>query len=166
MSGEKDKSGARPKQLSAAQCLRRIKPIPPKFRFLICWDAKRKILRFGCGHGENAVFVCSNRKLEKAVWTDDSAPKLQPACVARFLDGGARVEGGKLLSKCQELLRSYTHVQDQRIYSLFAVWSIATYATPYSVTSAICSSTQPSRDLARPAWKRFSPTSVSKPRSP
>jgi hypothetical protein len=130
MSGEKDKSGARPKQLSAAQCLRRIKPIPPKFRFLIYWDAKRKILRFGCGHGENAVFVCSNRKLEKAIWTDDSASKLQPACVERFLSGGARVEGGKLLSRCQELLRSYVHVNDERLYSLLAVWSIATYFYP------------------------------------
>ena len=131
MSGENDKPRVRKKQLSAAeQCLRAIKPIPPKYRFLICWDGKRKILRFGCGHGENAVFVCSDRKLEKTEWTDDSAAKLNPGCADRFISGGSRVNGKELLSRCQVVLRSYTHVQDERIYSLLAVWSIATYVYP------------------------------------
>ena len=130
MSGEKDKSGVSKKPLSAAQCLRRIKPLPPKYRFLICWEAKRKMLRFGCGSGEYAVFVCSNGKLEKTEWTDDSAAKLEPTCVERFMSGGPRVEGKELLNRCQGLLRSYTHVEDERIYSLLAVWSIATYVYP------------------------------------
>jgi hypothetical protein len=130
MSGKKDKSEASQKPLSAAQCLRSIKPIPPKFRFLICWDAKSNILRFGCGHGKNAVFVCSNRKLEKTAWTNDSAAKLDPASVNRFISGGAGVEGKELLRRCEELLRSYAHVDDERIYLLLAVWSIATYVYP------------------------------------
>jgi hypothetical protein len=130
MSGEKDKSGVRKKQLSALQSLCSIKPIPPKYRFLISWDAKKKMLRFGCGHGENAVIVCSNRELERTEWTDDSGAKLEPGCVKRFVSRGARVEGKELLRSCERLLRSYMHAPDERIYSLLAVWSIATYVYP------------------------------------
>src|SRR5271157_1169617 len=118
------------KLLSALQRLDSIEPIPPKFQFAIRWDSRAKILRFGCGHSENAVFVTSNRKVETAVGTDGYAPKLRPACVKAFLGRDTSVDGRRLLRQCVEQLRSYLHLQDERQYSLLAVWTIATYAYP------------------------------------
>lgn len=118
------------KLLSALQRLDTIEPIPPKFQFAIRWDSRAKILRFGCGHSENAVFVTSNRKVETAVGADGYAPKLRPACVKAFLGRYTSVAGRRLLRQCVEQLRSYLHLQDERQYSLLAVWSIATYVYP------------------------------------
>jgi hypothetical protein len=130
MSNEKDKSNEKGKQLSPAQCLARMKVIAPKYRFLIAWDSRRKLLRFGCGCGENAVVIHSNRKLGKEPWTDDSGTRLSPECVRRFIAGGAKVDGPSLLARCESLLRSYVHVRDERLYLLLAVWSIGTYLYP------------------------------------
>jgi len=130
MSSGNDKAGEKRKQLSAAQRLARMKPLAPKYRFLISWDSRRKLLRFGCGYGGNAVLVCSDRKLAKAVWTDDSAARLSPECVKRFRAGGAKVEGPNLLARCEKFLRSYVHMRDERLYTLLAVWSIGTYVYP------------------------------------
>ena len=127
MKSERTRRDKTKKPLSALQRLEGIKPIPPKFQFLLNWDPRTKILRFGCGHGENAIFVRSNREVETAIWTDDSAAKLRSACAKRFLLGAPAVDGKRLLSRSQELLRSYLHVQDERHYSLLAVWSIGTY---------------------------------------
>ena len=59
--------------------------------------------------------------------TDGCAPKLRPACVKSFLGRDTSVDGGRLLRRCVDQLRSYVHIQDERYYSLLAVWSIATY---------------------------------------
>jgi hypothetical protein len=102
MSKAGDKPSESQKQLSPAQCLASMKPIPPKYRFLISWNARKRVLRFGCGYGEKAVFVCSNRKLENAIWTDDRAAKLSPTCATTFIKGGPRVDGKELLAKCRD----------------------------------------------------------------
>jgi len=130
MSKVEEKPSENQKQLSPAQCLASMKPIPPKYRFLISWNARKRVLRFGCGSREKAVFVCSNRKLENAVGTDNRAAKLPPACVTTFINGGPRVDGKELLARCQGLLSSYLHVRDERLYSLLAIWAIATYVYP------------------------------------
>lgn len=130
MTGERNNRGRHRRPLSAAQRLARIRPALPKRRFLISWDAQGKVLRYGCGCGENAVSVCSNRRLEKAEWNADSPAKLPVSCVRRFRAGGARVEGPNLLSRCQEFIRSYIHMRDERLYPLLAVWGIGTYLYP------------------------------------
>jgi hypothetical protein len=130
MSRGNDKSGESRKQLSAAQRLAAMKPLAPKYRFLISWDPRKKLLRFGCGYGQNAVVIYSNRKLEKEIWTDDSAAKLSAECVQRFRAGGARVEGRDLLAHCERFLHSYVHMRDERLYPLLAIWSIGTYLYP------------------------------------
>ena len=127
MSSESGKRGKDKKLLSALQRLDAIEPIPPKFQFAIRWDSQTKILRFGCGHGENAVFVTSNRKVEAAIGTDGYAPKLRAACVKAFVGRDTSVDSRRLLRPCVELLRSYLHLQDERQYSLLAVWSIGSY---------------------------------------
>src|ERR1700758_4015128 len=124
MSRGNDKSEQSRKQLSAAQRLAAIKPLAPKYRFLISWDAPRKLLSFGCGYGQNAVTICSNRKLEKAIWVEDSAAKLLPACVQRFRANRLKVQGASLLARCQAFLHSYVHMRDERLCELLAVWSI------------------------------------------
>lgn len=130
MSKEKDKAGEPEKQLSPAQRLASMKPVPPKYRFLVSWDARRRMLRFGCGCGEQALFVRSDRNLENAVWTDDRPSKLSPACANTFIQGGTRVDGRVLLGKVHEFFRSYVHVRNEHLYSLLSVWSIATYLYP------------------------------------
>jgi len=130
MSSENDKSSEKREPLSAAQRLATMKPFAPKYRFLISWDSRRKMLRFGCGHGENAVTIFSNRKLETEVWTDDSAARLSPECVKRFRANATRVDGPNLLASCEKFLHSYIHVCDERLYSLLAVWSVGTYVYP------------------------------------
>jgi hypothetical protein len=130
MRSESDKSDEKQKQLSPAQCLAAMRPRAPKYRFLISWDPQRRLLRFGCGYGQNAVVIYSNRKLQKEIWTDDSAAKLSAWCVRRFKAGAARVKGRDLLTRCAGYLRSYVHVRDERLYTLLAVWSIGTYVYP------------------------------------
>src|SRR5215467_1715765 len=130
MSMGANKSGENGEQLSAAKRLSAMKPLTPKRRFLISWDAPRKLLRFGCGYGQNAVTICSNRKLEEAIWTEDSAAKLPTACVQQFRANSLKVEGPHLLSRCQAFLHSYVHMRDNRLYGLLAVWSIGTYVYP------------------------------------
>jgi len=131
MSDKKDKANKNPKPLSPAQRLAQLKPLAPKNRFLISWDPQRKVLRYGYGYGMNALFVCSNRKLETAVWTDDSAAKLSHGCVTRFKSRyGGRIDGVDLLRLCQDHLRSYVYLNDERLYSLLSVWCIGTYVYP------------------------------------
>lgn len=117
-------------QLSALQRLAAIKPLTPKYRFLISWDPRKKALRFGCGCGENALTIDSNRKLAKEIWTNDSAAKLSPECVKQFRANCTKVDGPNLLFRCERFLRSYLHLRDGRLYPLFAVWSMGTYAYP------------------------------------
>src|SRR5882762_2756201 len=125
-----DKSAQSRRQLSAAQRLAAMKPLAPKYRFLISWDAPRKLLRFGCGYGQNALTICSNRKLEDAIWAEDSAAKLSPGCVQRFRANSPKIEGASLLARCQAFLHSYVHMRDERLYRLLAAWSIGTYVYP------------------------------------
>ena len=125
-----DKAGGHRKQLSAAQRLARIKPAEAKRRFLVSWDSHEKVLRFGCGHGENAVSVCSNRKLETAYSPDGIDPRITPDCLRHFIRRSRRVEGAQLIGRCDNLLRAYLHVQDERVYSLLSAWTIGTYVYP------------------------------------
>lgn len=130
MDSAKKKSRPRKKQTSALDCLRNIKPftaIAPKYQLLTFWDPRRKLLRFGCGGRENAVFVYSNKKLEKTEWADEGGARISPATIHRFVDGWSKVKGKDLFERCEELLRSYLHVDDERLYTLFAVWTMATY---------------------------------------
>ena len=126
----REESIKRRKQFSAAECLARIKPAPPVRRFLISWDAEAKILRFGCGNGEDAVLVCSDQNLERGELANASAAKLSAECVRQFVSGKGRIESGGLLSGCQALLRNYLYFPDERLYVLLSVWCIATYVYP------------------------------------
>ena len=130
MNSGTDKSSERRKQLSAAQRLAAIKPLAPKYRFLISWESRKKVLRFGCGSGDHALTIDSNRRLQNEIWTHDSAAKLSPECVKRFRAHGAKVDGSDLLARCERFLRSYVHIHDERIYLLWAVWGIGTYLYP------------------------------------
>lgn len=130
MSSGSDKSNESRKQLSAAQRLATMRPLAPKYRFLISWDPRRKVLRFGCGYGDNAVAIDSNRTLTNEIWMNDSSAKLSPGCVKRFKANGATVEGSSLLARCEKFLRSYMQISDDRLYPLLSVWSIGTYLYP------------------------------------
>jgi hypothetical protein len=130
MSSGNDKSSETRSQLSAVQRLAAMKPLAPKYRFLISWDPRKKALRFGCGRGDNALTIDSIRKLTNEIWTNDSAAKLSPECVKRFKSNAAKVDGSDLLSRCERFLRSYVHMHDDRLYLLLAVWSIGTYVYP------------------------------------
>jgi hypothetical protein len=130
MSGKSDQSSEKRNHLSPSQCLAMMKPFAPRYRFLISWDSRRKLLRFGCGYGENAVVIYSNRKLQKEIWTEDSEAKLSPDCVRRFMARDTKVEGRDQLVRCEKFLRSYVHMRDERLYPLLAVWSIGTYLYP------------------------------------
>lgn len=130
MSSGNDMSGENRKQLSASQRLALMKPLAPKYRFLISWDSRRKVLRFGCGYGDYALTIDSNRKLEKEIWTNDSSARLSKECVKRFRANGAKVEGRSLLARCEKFLRSYVHMRDERLYPLLALWSMGTFVYP------------------------------------
>ncbi|MGA2415730.1 MAG: DUF3631 domain-containing protein [Candidatus Sulfotelmatobacter sp.] len=97
---------------------------------MIAWDSRKNLLRFGCGSGDYALTIDSNGKLEKEIWTNDSAAKLRSECVKRFKSNGAKVEGPGLLTRSEKFLRSYVHVRDERLYLLWAVWGIGTYLYP------------------------------------
>lgn len=119
---------------SAAQCLAEMRPVPPRLRFLVSWDwdqeSKTKTLRFGCGQGQEAVRVASDRTLERAEWADGSLAKMLPECAARFQNATSPITGVTLLKQCTDLFRRYVHMPDERLYSFLAVWSISTYVYP------------------------------------
>jgi hypothetical protein len=73
--------------------------------------------------------VHSNGWLEKTEQIADYA-RLRPECAELFLSGEQRIDGEALLSKCEGVLCSYTHLNDVRLYSLLAVWSIGSYLYP------------------------------------
>jgi hypothetical protein len=115
------------KQPTPVELLRSIKPLPSIQRFLSSWDSQKKLLRFGCGNGETGVSVCSNKTLQEAVSLGPLSAKLTPACAERFVSDSHKIDGRELLNACQALLRSYIHFEDERLYTLVAMWTFATY---------------------------------------
>ncbi|MGO9517238.1 MAG: DUF3631 domain-containing protein [Candidatus Korobacteraceae bacterium] len=128
MSSEKKRKASHHEQKpSSIEILRSIKPRPQIQRFLISWDPQRKLLRFGCGNGESGAWVDSNKKVEQALSLSTSFARLSPRCVEHFISDASRIDGGALLTRCQAFLRSYVHFDDERLYVLLGVWSLATY---------------------------------------
>ena len=128
-SGEKGKAESPQNQLSPLECLRKIRPPESKDRFLIAWNPESRVLCFGCGGGENAVLVCSDRTLHKAGRISVYA-KLRPECAERFNSGEPGIDGHILVERLKEVLRSYVHLNDERLYSMLSVWIIASYMYP------------------------------------
>jgi hypothetical protein len=116
------------KPLSAEDCLLRIEPAVPKRRFLQWWDAAMKELWFGLGTGENAIAVCSKRKLERQE-QHESLPisKLTREAVQEFRSQSKPIAGPELFRQCRSLLSDYVHLGDERVYDLISVWMIGTY---------------------------------------
>lgn len=109
-------------QTTAQQVLDDIRPSASKRRFLQSWDRESRILRFGCGDENNAVYVGSDGSLEVA---ESARPtKLRTSTVREFGDG-QRADNS--LGNVQEILRNYIYFGDPRIYSLLAVWITGTY---------------------------------------
>lgn len=116
--------------LSASDRLKQMKPPAQKERFLIAWNPELRILKFGCGYAEYAVTIDSSRKLGKGFCLDNVPAKLPKECVERLLRKPTKVDGRQLLGRCVNLLRSYLHMRDERLYMLLAVWAIGTYLYP------------------------------------
>lgn len=107
--------------------LGRVKPAIRKPRFLMSWDSDKHELWYGLGSGPNAVRVSSNRKLANWEGKEDFGAKLERETVQHYLESDETTDGVRLLHDCIDHLWAFVHLEDDRVYLLLAVWTLATY---------------------------------------
>src|SRR5262245_57958295 len=108
--------GEKTDEPSPVECLQSIVPVKKDSRFLISWNPEETTLTFGCGDGKVGVLVSSNKELERSPFSIPT--RLTPECVANFRSSSSEISGMELLNRCQTLLHSYVHFEDERLYSL------------------------------------------------
>lgn len=119
-----------PKELSPEERLAQIGPVVPRPRFLISWDAPNEMLWYGLGSGPNAVRVSSAGHLDSWDRNDAFGARLPKTTVEKFLNTAIQIDGGQLLNSCRSVLEDHVYFADSRLYTLVAVWAIASHLYP------------------------------------
>ena len=106
--------------------LEQIQPAIAPGRFLQSWNAETRQLLFGCGDESRGVLVSSGGEVT-APQSGSVRTWLSTSTVERLLNGTPPVTGTQVFTAVQAVLREFIDFDDERLYTLVALWIIGTY---------------------------------------
>jgi len=123
MKSHQDRSSSHETPEQILQSIKTHQLEPP---FVQAFNPTTGLLRYGCGDGSKGVQIDSERNIFEAV-NGVQITRLHGEMVQRLRSGGSKVVGNELYDSVRKTIYEYVHFQDERVYSLIALWTIGTY---------------------------------------